>query len=273
MANPTTQTAHRNWRAVALPTEHGGWSFISEPILLGLLLAPTWPGLALGVAAFAAFLLRQPLKLLLKDWRAGRAVPRTMTARRFVLLYGGVLLAAGALMLLALPTVEALLPLALALPLLGALLAADLRGQSRALGVELAGALAPGGIASALALIGGWALAPALGLWMALAAKAITAVLYVRARLRLERGEAVNGGLAVGAHAVALAILGAAVVWGLLPITAPVAMLVLLARAAVGLSALRKPRPPKIIGMQEIGYGLLFVLLIVLGVAFMPMQG
>lgn len=28
-------------RTVALPAEHGGWGFLFEPIVLGLLLAPT----------------------------------------------------------------------------------------------------------------------------------------------------------------------------------------------------------------------------------------
>jgi len=61
--------ANVRWRSVALPTEHGGWAFISEPVLLGLLLAPSAGGLALGLAAFAAFLLRQPFKLYAKDIR------------------------------------------------------------------------------------------------------------------------------------------------------------------------------------------------------------
>jgi hypothetical protein len=67
----TSPSRNVRWQSIALPTEHGGWSFISEPILLGLLLTPSWGGLALAIGAFAAFLLRQPLKIVLKDVRAG----------------------------------------------------------------------------------------------------------------------------------------------------------------------------------------------------------
>jgi hypothetical protein len=43
---------------------------------------------------------------------------------------------------------------------------------------------------------------------------------------------------------------------------------ILLMRAMVGLSPLRKDRPPKIIGFQEVGYGIGFVLLVAAGYAF-----
>jgi hypothetical protein len=42
LAHLESHTANIRWRAVALPTEHGSWSFVGEPILLGLLLAPGW---------------------------------------------------------------------------------------------------------------------------------------------------------------------------------------------------------------------------------------
>ena len=53
-----------------MPDEHGGWGLTAEPALLGLLVAPSWAGAALGIAAFLAFLVRTPLKLVLVDrWR------------------------------------------------------------------------------------------------------------------------------------------------------------------------------------------------------------
>ncbi|MCC6614130.1 MAG: hypothetical protein IT320_11680 [Anaerolineae bacterium] len=54
---------------------------MSEPILLGLLLVPSWGGLALSFAAFDIFLLRQPPKNYLKDVRNKCRVPRTITAQ------------------------------------------------------------------------------------------------------------------------------------------------------------------------------------------------
>jgi hypothetical protein len=263
----TTQTRSRNarWRAVALPTEHGGWGFISEPLALGLLLAPSWGGLALAVAAFAAFLLRHPLKLWVKDTRAGRRVPRTQAAQRFVLIYGGVMATAGIAMLLLMPSGVVWVPLGVAAPLMGLQLWHDVHNQGRSLPAELAGAVATGAFATGIVLFGGWDFLAAFGLWLALAVKGGTAVLYVRSRLRLERDKPASRPLTLAAHGAGVVILTLAAAYSLLPWTAPAAMGVLAARAGVGLSAWRTVRPPKAIGMQELGYGVGFVLLLALG--------
>src|SRR5688572_23763420 len=127
------------WQSVALPTEHGGWGFVSEPVVLGLLLAPSFGGLAMGIAAFAAFLLHQPLKIVLKDTRAGRSVPRTAAAQRFVLIYGGTLAAAGIIVLLLMPSWIVLAPLVMSTPLIAVQLWQDSQNQGRSLLAELAG--------------------------------------------------------------------------------------------------------------------------------------
>ncbi len=253
-------------RSVALPAEHGGWGFISEPIVLGLLAAPTLAGVFLGVAGFAAFLTRQPLKLFLKDTLKGQRVPRTALAAKFVLLYGGAALMGLVAALLLAHAPHFLLPLAASLPLLGIQLLLETRGKGRSLVAELSGAGAAGALAASLGVLAGWAFQPALALWLALAVKAVTAVLYVRSRLRLERCQPTNSRGALAAHVVGTATLFAAFSGGYLPWTAPAAMLVLLGRAALGLSRWRKPRLAKHIGFQEIGYGLLFSVLIALGV-------
>ena len=63
------------WKAVALPAEHGGWGFLTEPVVLGLVLAPSAAGLCLALAALAAFLTRHPLRLWLMRSTQGRPVP------------------------------------------------------------------------------------------------------------------------------------------------------------------------------------------------------
>lgn len=253
------------WRSVALPTEHGAWAFVSEPLLLGLILAPTLAGLSLSIAVLGAFLLRQPLKLYVKDIRSQRIVPRTYVARRFIVLYGVVTGIAALATLLLIPSVDVLLPLVFALPLFALQLSYDFRNQSRSVTAEIAGTLATGAFASSIVMIQGWSLLPALGLWLVLAAKAITAVLYVRSRLRLEREKSAGVGLALAAHVGAVVLLLVTTASDLTRWTAPLAMLILTVRAAVGLSSLRKARPPKIIGMQEVAYGLLFLLVVALG--------
>lgn len=268
MTATKTRSDNTRWRTVALPTEHGGWSFISEPILLGLLLAPTWGGLTLGIAAFAAFLLRHPLKLYIKDIRAGRLVPRTLTAWRFVLLYGGVMVVATILMLLLMPSLVVLIPLGLSLPLIGVQLWHDIHNRGRSLIAELAGALATGALASSIALLDEWSFAIAIGLWLALAVKGLTAVLYVRSRLRLERNKPDSRFLTLSMHSIGILLLLLAASYALLPWTAPLAMVILSIRAGIGLSHLRKPRPAKVIGIQEMMYGFGFVGLMLLGYSF-----
>lgn len=250
-----------------MPTEHGGWGFIYEPALLGLLLAASWGALALVIAAFGAFLLRQPLKLLLKDMRSGRTVPRTYLARKFVLIYGSVTVIAGGLMLLLLDSWQPLLPLIFAAPLIFVQLYFDRQNQSRNVTAELAGAMATGAVAASIVLMSGWDWVTAFVLWGALGIKAVTAVLYVRTRLRLERGKPANRPLTLALHAVGLVLIAGAVAASWLPWTALLAMGILTGRVGLGLSPLRKPRPPKIIGMQELAYGLTFVLLIAAGYA------
>lgn len=257
-------TTHIRWRSVALPTEHGGWSFIIEPILLGLLLAPSLGGVALGVTALGAFLLRQPLKIFVKDVRSGRQAPRTYIARQFLLFYATLTFAASLITLLLIPSLYTLLPLLLALPLVAVQLTYDMGNKSRSLVAELAGSLATGALASSIVLMHGWSLFTALGLWLALAAKAITAVLYVRSRLRLERGKPADLILAIVAHELACALLLIANRYGFIPWGAVLAMGILTSRAALGLSPWRAAHPPKVIGMQEIAYGLGFVLLVVM---------
>ena len=73
------------YRSVALPTEHGGWGFLLEPVLLGLLLAPSPAGVLLALAGLATFLARHPADIWLRDTLASKTFPRTATALRFTL--------------------------------------------------------------------------------------------------------------------------------------------------------------------------------------------
>src|SRR6478736_3133505 len=82
----TDASVRSPWRAVVIPSEHGGWGLTAEPALLGLLVAPSIAGGALAVAAFLAFLLRTPLKVVLVDRRRHRELERDRLARRVVVL-------------------------------------------------------------------------------------------------------------------------------------------------------------------------------------------
>lgn len=260
----TTQTWRARLRPVAIPNEHGGWGFLLEPLLLGLLVAPSWAGVWIAVAALGAFLARHPLRLTLTDWRRGRRFNRTRLAERFVLFYGG--LAAAGLILAALTAgPEALWPLLFATPLLMTHLTYEMRGDTRQLLPELTGPAALAANAACITLAGGWQPDPALALWIIVVARAIPSVLYVRARLRLERGQTAPIGPALVTQAAGIAFVALLALAGLTHWLAVLALTLLLARAAYGLSSYRRRVPAKIVGFQEIGYGLLTVLLVALG--------
>jgi hypothetical protein len=252
---------------VALPIEHGAWGFLLEPALLGLLVAASGAGLALVAAALAALLLQTPLSLVLADLRRGRRYPRTALAWRFVAGYGTALLLALALALALAGTATVVLPALFAAPLVAVQLWFDARHRARELLPEIAGAVAIGSLAACVALAGGWSSLPALGLWALLAARTVPTIVYVRARLRLERGEAVaraptwvSHGLALAGVAVAAGT--GAVAW---PLTLAYAGLGL--RAVLGVSSRRAHVPAKVIGFRELGLGVLVVGAIAVSVA------
>ena len=254
-------------RSVALPVEHGGWGLLAEPIVLGLALGPSRAGLCLALAATAAFLARHPLRLAMGDRRRGAQYPRTTLAVRVALAY----LAAASLALaaaLGLGAGPVWVPIALAAPFAVLQLRHDFQGRSREPAAELAGAVALTATVAAIALAGGLRLEAALLLWLVLAARAATAILYVRARLRLDRGLAAGIPLVLLAHAAVFALAAGLAVRGALPWLAVAALGVLLARAAHGLSRRRQPLKPKQLGFQELGFGSLVVLLLVIGFAF-----
>jgi hypothetical protein len=245
-------------RKIALPVEHGGWGIVLEPAVLGVAVAPTWPGLAIAFAALLAFLARQPLKLALNDLGRRKTYPRTRPAALFALGYGA---AAAALTVAAIATVgwPLLIPFAMAAPFALVQLFYDARNESRAWIAEIAGCVAMGSVAAAIGIAGGLTAAQSFTLWLLIMARSVSAVLYVRARLRLSKGQRTSIVLPVVVHAVALGIA--------LATRSPLiiaAFTILLARAAAGLSPLRKPLTAKIIGFTEIAHGIVTVALVAL---------
>lgn len=265
-ARDARRAGNVRWRSIALPVEHGAWGFLLEPALLGLLVAASWAGVALVLAALAALLLQTPLSLVLTDVRRGKRYPRTALAWRFVAAYAALLVSAGSAALVLAGSVAILLPVAIAAPLAGLQLWLDARGRARELLPEAAGAVAMGSLAASVALAGGWSLLPALGLWGLLALRAVPAIVYVRARLRLERGQAFDRRPSALLHLAAVAVVSVAAALGAVSWVAALPYAVLTARAARGLAADRAPVTAKVVGFREIGFGVMTAVLLAVGV-------
>ena len=250
-------------RAVAMPTEHGGWSLTLEPVLLGLLVAWSWRGLSLGVAAMLAFLTRTPLKLVLVDGWRGRWLTRTTVAARVA---GFELLVLVALVLAPALGADARYwwPLLAAAPLVAMALWFDMRSRSRRLLPELAGTVGIGSVAAAIALADGKEVAVALGLWVVVAARATAAIPYARTQVFRTRGrprQLWHSDLAQLVAAVAVTVAWSA---GAVPLAAAVAIALV---AAFNVAAVRSaPRPAKIIGLQQMFFGIAVVIVTAIAV-------
>ncbi|MDX1690538.1 MAG: YwiC-like family protein [Acidimicrobiia bacterium] len=244
-------------RAVALPSEHGGWSLTLEPVLLGLVVAPSGAGVLLGVAALVSFLLRTPVRLLLVDAYRRRRLPRTRVAALVAGVEAAVLVAAigGAVVLAASPFWW---PLAAAAPLVVVAFAFDAVSRSRRLLPEVTGSVGIAAVAAAVVLADGGADDLAAGLWIVAAARAIAAVGHVRVQVRRTKGQApgiVENDLA---QLVAVAAVGFGLVGDLVTAVGAAAVGIL---AVVHLALVRvRPVPVAVLGAQQVVLGLAVVL-------------
>jgi YwiC-like protein len=251
------------WRAVALPTEHGGWGLTAEPALLGVLVAPSWAGAAIGIAAFLVFLVRTPLKVVLVDRRRGRRLERTRHATvvaigelaLIALLVGVALAQAGATWMF---------PVMAALPLFGIELWYDTRSRSRRLLPELCGAVGIASVVSAIVLADGRSATLAVALWTILAARAIASVAFARGQVLRLRNRATS---TVASDVAQLAGIALAVAAAMVDDRLVAGAVCVLAVVSVQFAWSRGPaRAAKVVGLWQMVFGLVVVAGAALGV-------
>jgi len=259
-----TRVTRKTIRSVAIPAEHGSWSFWLEPVLLAFLLAPSGTGIALIILSLASFLMRQPLKIAWMDLRKKKLYARTRVGVGFVGLYGLIALlaflaslAGGGFIVIA--------------PLIPAYIIAilqvwqfDIRGNSRHWLPEALGATVMSTFAISIALAGGRTLETALMLSLIIIARAIPTIFYVRARLRQIKSNQTKPQVALLLHAVAVVITFGFALIGYMPYLTVLALLILAGRAFYFLHR-SAVIPAKILGIQEVIFGLILVSLTVLG--------
>ena len=260
----TADASRVRLRPVALPGEHGGWSLLLEPIALALLVAPSTSGLFISLAAVFAFLTRHPLKLAISDRRKGRKTQRTVLAHRFVVLYLSLSIIC---FVVALTSARSpfLLPLLIAAPFVIIQFVYDATGRSRALWPELTGAVGVSAVVAAIPLSGGTSPAVALALWVLITLRAVPTILYVRTRIQRLRGKTSSSLLPLVTHVLAFATGVVMAMTNIAPWLAAAALLVLLIRAVIGLRSNRRDVQAKTIGLTELVFGVIFVVMVFVG--------
>lgn len=241
-------------RPLALPVEHGGWGLLFEPIVLGMLVAPSWGGLFIGLAFVSGFLVRQPLKLALQDLLRRKSYPRTPWCWGLTAGYASLALFALAAAL-AFGGAAPLAVIAAAAPLALIQIGYDAKNRSRALLPELGGAVALSSSAAAIAVAGNASLLAALSLSAIILARAIPTIAYVRALVTRSHKQNAASWPSLSLHALAIVAVAA-----FAPMLAIAAMVLLLARAAWGLA--HPPQKAKTIGWTEIVWGIVTVALV-----------
>lgn len=261
---PHTAATRPTWRAVAIPSEHGGWGLTGEPILLGLLLAFSWSGLAIGAAAMLAFLARTPLKLAMVDRRRDRELERSGLARRIGAGELVAIVALGALALLGAGW-QWLVPVAVALPLFAVELWFDVRSRGRRLVPELCGATGMGAVAAAIVIADDGSARLAVAAWLILAARSIGAIPFIRTQiLRLHRGSASTRSSDLF-QLLAVVVAAAAAVVDRDVLVGSLAVLVIVGLHLVWVR--RSPVPPaKVLGLRQMALGFGLVAVTALGV-------
>lgn len=251
-------------KSIALPVEHGAWGFLFEPLIAGIIIAPSIAAPFIPLLAVGAFLTRQPLKFFLGDWRQNRTLPRTLIARKFVLIFGGVA-AFGLLGTLIFAPLHSFLPFVLATPLVIYLVIQDIARQTRHLVPELLAAAALASSVSVLALAGGFATPFAIALWAVILARLIPSILYVRSRVRMDKDKDFTIFAPIAAHIAALILVVGIYYIGLSSLLTVLMATFLAGRAIYGLSPYRQSLSAKTIGIWEVVYGVVYALSIGIG--------
>jgi len=236
-------------RPLALPSEHGGWGILLEPATVGLLVAFSWTGALLGVAALGAFLGSHPLRLALQDAERGKRYPRTPYCWALAWAY---LFVAGCALVFAARAggPRILIPLGLVAPLAMVRVLYDAHNRGRELLPELSGAAAMSSLAAAIAIAGGMRIVPALGLAGIVLGRSLPSIVYVRGLLR-----GAPAWPALLLHGVAA---GVVAIYG--PPLAIAAMVLLLLRAIWGVTHERPAA--RMVGWREIVFGAITVALV-----------
>ncbi|MBK7893941.1 MAG: YwiC-like family protein [Anaerolineaceae bacterium] len=255
-------------KQLILPAEHGSWSWLLVPFLVGTAVAETLnlPVLLVLVGGLALFLLRQPLTVWQRLQQGRGRSSDAPLVRRLLQILGGIVALCG----IGLLGYGRFVLIWLLLPIIGLLVAYTQAARSsqtaRTLQMELIGA-------AGLALMAPAAMLAALGqsyptvwlVWGLMAAQNVLGVFYVRQRIADTHERPFNRQPLLWSHVAGLVLVMGTAVASLIPWLAVLPFVGFLLRAVW---TVQQPRPIgniKQFGFQEVGVELLSGALIAAG--------
>jgi hypothetical protein len=150
-------------------------------------------------------------------------------------------------------------------PIVGFLIYQDVGRHSRELIPELGAALALASSIAVVALADGFTATLSAALWAAMVARLVPSVLYVRERIKLEKGKPFDQFWSHFAHIAALVLVGTLYYFSLGSSLTVLMSAFLAGRAVYGLSGSAPKMTAKVLGVREVIYGVLYALTLVVG--------
>jgi hypothetical protein len=246
---------------IILPTEHGSWSLLFEPIVVGFGLAYSISAPWVALTTIAAFFARQPLKTAF----VARKASDVQHAAIKILIVFALFAILGAIGIAVFSPAWTFFPFLVAAPLAVQQFLLDLSTRGRNMLSEIAGAAAISSSVAAIALAGGFGLPAAMALWAVFVCRFIPSILYVRNHLLLEKGKPFEGVWPNAAHLLSFfVVLGLALLGFASFLTVGVFGL-LLVRSVAGLYGGPKGTKAMVIGVWEVIFGFLTVVSIIAG--------
>ena len=255
-------------KQLILPAEHGSWSWLLVPFLVGTAVSQTFnlPVILVLVGGLAFFLLRQPATVWLRARQGKGRRSDEPLALRILLLLGGVVLLNGLGLLWYGRFIMITLLLPFGLLMFAYLQVAQGSQSTRTLRMELIGAAALALMAPAVMLAAlGQSYATVWLVWGLMAAQNVLGVFYVRQRIADTHKRPFNRQPQLWSHIVGLVLVGGTAVAGLIPWLAVLPFAGFLLRASW---TFQQPRPidnVKKFGFQEVGVELVGGALIAIG--------
>jgi hypothetical protein len=251
-------------KQIALPSEHGSWGFLFEPIVASLAIGFSLPGAMIAVMTIGGFLARQPLKVLIIDRAGQRIAERARIATRLIVMFCSVALLCFALAVYTAGLVP-FAPFLFVLPLACVQIYFDGSRKSRGLLPEIFGAITISASSAAILLAAGLGWLSALSLWAVMVSRLIPSIIYVRNRLKLEKGKSYSLTAVLLTNAAAIIVAALLAYNGVASALVLIIMILLLIRAMAGLSPNRRRLKAMKIGILEVVYGTLTVAAIIAG--------